>query len=156
MDKKQEKELKRTAQKMNMSDMLRAAEQNEFRMITVIGFLNKLAMLTTQENGFRYLSEVMEELKNSTEEELAAYTTHYIVVHDDARVTEGDTEGYPVISSIAKGEDGKLNIEYADTAFGGSMIHFRAIKEDNELFVTMFCEDSDKTILVADGEWFTI
>lgn len=154
-NRRQERDLQQAMGKMNMGDMLKAAEQNDFRVLTLIGFLNKLAMLSTQEQPFFMLSKVSDDPDAYTDEELAELTSKHIVVHDNAAVSENDVCSYPVVTSVCKGEDGKLVVEYADTAFGGTITHFRAVDDDGELFLTVFCEGANRTIIVADGEWFT-
>ncbi len=156
-DKKFQSELK----KMNMNDMLKAAEQNEFRMIATIGYLNKLAMILSDDHPLLALSSVSE--MNLTDEQLAHLTDRHIIYHDAARTESDDSDevSFPVVAKInGRDEDGKLNIEYADTAFGGTQTHFRLVivpdldsgRED--VFVTVFCEGIDKNIIVTGEQWY--
>jgi len=158
---KQEREMKKAMGKMNMGDMLKAAEQNEFRMIATIGYLNKLAMILSDDHPLLALSSVNE--MNLTDEQFAHLTDNHIVYHDAARTESDDSDevSFPVVAKInGRGEDGKLNIEYADTAFGGTQTHFRLVivpdldsgRED--VFVTVFCEGIDKNIIVTDEQWY--
>ena len=156
-DKKFQSELK----KMSMGDMLKAAEQNEFRMIATIGYLNKLAMILSDDHPLLALSSVSE--MNLTDEQLAHLTDRHIIYHDAARTESDDSDEvcFPVVAKInGRDEDGKLNIEYADTAFGGTQTHFRLVivpdldsgRED--VFVTVFCEGIDKNIIVTGEQWY--
>lgn len=155
MGRKQDRELKQAMGNMNVGEMLKMSEQNDFRILSIIGFMNRLAMLTTQDNPFFYLSNVTKNPDRFTDEDLAALTAQYIVIHDDAGVSGDGTESYPVVASInGRDENGKLNVSYADSLFG-SVIHCRLILDEHNPFITVFCEGSDKTILVTDGEWFT-
>lgn len=156
-DKKLQSELK----KMSMNDMLKAAEQNEFRMIATIGYLNKLAMILSDDHPLLALSSVSE--MNLTDEQFAHLTDRHIIYHDTARTESDDSDEvcFPVVAKInGRGEDGKLNVEYADTAFGGTQTHFRLViipdldsgRED--VFVTVFCEGIDKNIIVTGEQWY--
>ena len=162
MSKKQEKQLQQAVSKMNMGDMLKSAEQNDFRMLTTIGYLNKLAMILTNEHPLLALSSVNE--MNLTDEQLAHLTDGHIVYHDAARTESDDSDevSFPVVAKInGRGEDGKLSVEYADTLYGGSLTRFRLVVTPNldtgreDIFVTVFCEGTNRMIIVADGQWFT-
>lgn len=151
MGRKQERELKQAMDKVNMGDMVKAVEQSDFRLLTIVGFLNKLAMLTLDDNPFLSISKVLEmDLKN---EELVQLTATHIIYHD-VENTDEDLQSYPVVARInGKDETGKLSVEYADTAYGNSLTHYRVVQDSGAIFVTVFC--GDKTILVTDGQWFT-
>lgn len=154
MSRKQERQLQQAVNKMNMGDMLKAAEQNDFRLLATIGFLNKLAMISAEDHPFIALSSV----KDMDERELAGVMASHIVYHDEGEFKDedGESAGFPIVAAVnGRDEEGKLSVEYADTAFGGSLTHYRLIMDGNQSFVTVFCEEINKTIIVTDGEWFT-
>lgn len=153
MGRKENRDLKKAVNEMNMNDMVRISELNDFRVLANIGFLNKLAMIMSQDHPLYALSSA-EELRD---EELAELLTNHIVYHDEGEFKDedGNSAGFPIIASInGRDENGKLNVSYADSLFG-SVIHCRLILDEHNPFITVFCEGSDKTILVTDGEWFT-
>lgn len=153
MGRKENRDLKKAVNEMNMNDMVRISELNDFRVLANIGFLNKLAMIMSQDHPLYALSSA-EELRD---EELAELLTNHIVYHDEGEFKDedGNSAGFPIIASInGRDENGKLNVSYTDSLFG-SVIHCRLILDEHNPFITVFCEGSDKTILVTDGEWFT-
>lgn len=156
-NRKQERELKQAVNKMNMNDMVKAAEQNEFRQLSRIGYLNKLAMTLMNDHPLIALSTLSD--REYADEELANLLAAHIVYHDEGEFKdeEGNSAGFPIIAAFnGRTEDGKLSVEYADTVYGGVHTHFRLIiGEGNDVFVTVFCEDVNSTIIVAEGEWFT-
>lgn len=152
--KKQEKQIKQAVNGMNMNQMLKAAELNDFRLLTTIGYLNRLAMISDNDHPFTPLSTI----KDMTDEQKASVLASHIVYHDDACYEEEDgTKSYPVISAIGgMSEDGKLEVTYADTMYGQTETHFRLVDDGDSMFVTVFCEGADRTIIVTDGEWFAM
>ena len=153
MGRKENRDLKKAVNEMNMNDMVRISELNDFRVLANIGFLNKLAMIMSQDHPLYALSSA----EGLRDEELAELLTNHIVYHDEGEFKDedGNSAGFPIIASInGRDENGKLNVSYADSLFG-SVIHCRLILDEHNPFITVFCESSDKTILVTDGEWFT-
>lgn len=153
MGRKENRDLKKAVNEMNMNDMVRISELNDFRVLANIGFLNKLAMIMSQDHPLYTLSSA----EGLRDEELAELLTNHIVYHDEGEFKDedGNSAGFPIIASInGRDENGKLNVSYADSLFG-SVIHCRLILDEHNPFITVFCEGSDKTILVTDGEWFT-
>ena len=156
MGRKENRELKQAMNKMDMNEMIKVSALSDFRTLTTIGFLNKLAMLTTQDNSFLYTSQIVENFTGCSDEELATITASNIVIHDEAGVSESGVEGYPIVARInGRDSEGKLVVEYADTVYGSSLMHFRAVRDGEDTFLTVFCEGADQTILITDGEWFT-
>ena len=153
MGRKENRDLKKAVIEMNMNDMVRISELIDFRVLANIGLQTTLAMIMSQDHPLYALSSA----EGLRDEELAELLTNHIVYHDEGEFKDedGNSAGFPIIASInGRDENGKLNVSYADSLFG-SVIHCRLILDEHNPFITVFCEGSDKTILVTDGEWFT-
>lgn len=149
MNRKQERELKKAIGNMDMTQMVKTAEQDEFRKLIVMAYLNKLAMITAQDEIYKPLNGVSD----------SSDTALYIIYDDSKPVETEDDISYPVISELSQGEDGTISIaSYSDQKFGGSSIHFRVVKNKNsdDMFVTVFQEDTAECIIITDGQWFTM
>lgn len=149
MNRKQEREIKKAINNMDMTQMIRSAEQDEFRKLLVMAFLNKLAMITAQDEIYLPLSEAKSE----------SDTTFRIIYDDAAPVETDDDISYPVVTELSTAEDGKLSAAgYADQKFGWASIHFRAVKnkQSADMFVTVFQENTTECIIITDGQWFTM
>ena len=149
MNRKQERELKKAINNMDMTDMVRSAEKDEFRKLIVIAYLNKLAMITAQDTAYIPLSEASSE-----------NDTAFSILYDDNKPTETEDDiSYPVITELSVSAEGKISpASYADGKYGGASTHYRVVrnKQSGDMFVTVFQEDTAECIIITDGQWFTM
>jgi len=127
------------------------AELNDFRLLTTIGYLNRLALISGDDHPFIPLNAI----RDMTEEQKASVLASHIVYHDDACYGENGIKIYPIISAIGgTSEDGKLEVIYADTMYGQTETYFRLVDDGDRIFVAVSCKGADKTIVVTDGKWY--
>ena len=149
MNRKQERELKKAINNMDMTEMVRSAEKDEFRKLIAMAYLNKLAMITAQDTVYLPMSEAS-----------SVGDTAFNILYDDTKPIETEEDiSYPVISDLSQREDGTVApANYADSRFGGASMHFRVVKnkQSDDMFVTVFQEDTAECIIITDGQWFTM
>ena len=135
----------------------RLAEQQNFKQLVTIAYLNRLAVLVGA-NRFLAYSSIQ------PDEDISTLTDEYIIYDDreDFCITAEDgTKFCPIITELMCDEEHGLNATCdADTRFGGKITTYRAVlpaDKNEDMYVVCECAGVENHITVdnADGgRWY--
>lgn len=140
----------------SMKELEKLAEQQNFKQLVVIAYLNRLAVITGVDGGFLPLSAV------TPDDDLDSICEEYIVYDDREEmkvVAENGTALCPIVTEIMYDEEHGLNAtEDADTRYGSKNIAFRAVlpaDKEEDPYAICECKGLDMHIVIEGGRWYS-